>query len=73
MAIPVSIIALEFAFSTSSRLVALHCSKLHPKTIEALICAQNWLWASETEEGKSINIYVLLYVYTSCLYFLTIY
>jgi hypothetical protein len=30
--------------NTSGRLLSPHRSKLHPKTVEALMCAQNWLW-----------------------------
>ncbi|KAL4596310.1 hypothetical protein ACB092_12G155100 [Castanea dentata] len=43
LAIPVTTVASEFAFSTSGRLLSPHCSRLHPKTIEAMMCAQNWL------------------------------
>ena len=45
LAIPVTTITLEAAFSTSGRLLSPHRSKLHPKTIEAMMCAQNWLWS----------------------------
>uniref|UniRef100_A0A2N9EKL9 HAT C-terminal dimerisation domain-containing protein n=1 Tax=Fagus sylvatica TaxID=28930 RepID=A0A2N9EKL9_FAGSY len=45
LAIPVLTITSESAFSTSGRLLSPHRSKLHPKTVEALMCAQNWLWA----------------------------
>ena len=45
LAIPVSIVTSESAFSTSGRLLSPHRSKLHAKTVEALMCAQNWLWA----------------------------
>ncbi|CAI9293866.1 unnamed protein product [Lactuca saligna] len=31
------------AFSTSGRLVCPHRNRLHPKTLEALMCAQSWL------------------------------
>ncbi|KAL4607009.1 hypothetical protein ACB092_09G144200 [Castanea dentata] len=31
--------------STSGRLLSLHRSRLHPKTIKAMMCAQNWLWS----------------------------
>ncbi|KAF6148484.1 hypothetical protein GIB67_038839, partial [Kingdonia uniflora] len=44
-AIPVSTVASESAFSTSGRFVSPHRSRLHPKTLEALMCAQDWLWA----------------------------
>ncbi|KAK9987393.1 hypothetical protein SO802_032344 [Lithocarpus litseifolius] len=45
LSIPVSIVASESAFSTSGRLLSPHRSRLHPKTIEAMMCAQNWLWS----------------------------
>ena len=45
LAIPVTTIASESAFSTSRRLLSPHRSRLHPKTIEAMMCAQNWLWS----------------------------
>ncbi|XP_030963976.1 zinc finger BED domain-containing protein RICESLEEPER 2-like [Quercus lobata] len=45
LAIPVTTIASESAFSTSGRLLSTHRSRLHPKSIEAMMCAQNWLWS----------------------------
>ncbi|XP_030949256.1 zinc finger BED domain-containing protein RICESLEEPER 2-like [Quercus lobata] len=45
LAIPVTTVASEAAFSTSGRLLSPHRSRLHPKTIEAMMCAQNWLWS----------------------------
>ncbi|KAL4595873.1 hypothetical protein ACB092_12G124000 [Castanea dentata] len=45
LAILVSTIASESSFSTSGRLLSPHRSKLHRKAVEALVCAQNWLWA----------------------------
>ena len=44
LAIPVSTVASESAFSTSGRFLTPHRSRLHPKTLEALMCAQDWLW-----------------------------
>ncbi|GJV85813.1 zinc finger BED domain-containing protein RICESLEEPER 2-like protein [Tanacetum coccineum] len=44
LAIPVSTVASESAFSASGRLISPHRSRLHPNTIEALMCAQSWLW-----------------------------
>ena len=32
-------VASKFAFSTSGRLLSPHHSRLHPKTIEAMMCA----------------------------------
>ena len=45
LAIPVSTVASESAFSSSGRLVSPHRNRLHPKMIEALMCAQSWLWS----------------------------
>ncbi|GJX20728.1 zinc finger BED domain-containing protein RICESLEEPER 2-like protein, partial [Tanacetum coccineum] len=39
----VSTLASESAFSISGRLISPHRSRLHPKTLEALMCAQSWL------------------------------
>ena len=43
LAIPVSTIALEFAFSTGSCVLDPFCCSLSPISVEALICKQNWL------------------------------
>ena len=45
LALLVTTVALESAFSNSGRLLSPHRSRLHPKTIEAMMCAQNWLWS----------------------------
>ncbi|GJW36626.1 zinc finger BED domain-containing protein DAYSLEEPER-like protein [Tanacetum coccineum] len=53
LVIPVSSVASESAFSTSGRLISPHRSRLHPNTIEALMCAQSWLWETvNKDEGK---------------------
>ncbi|WJZ99646.1 hypothetical protein VitviT2T_018071 [Vitis vinifera] len=44
-------IASESAFSTGGRVVSKHCSRLHPDSLEALMCAQSWLW-KEKEDLK---------------------
>lgn len=44
LAIPVSTVASESAFSTSGRLISPHRSRLHHTTLEALMCARTWLW-----------------------------
>ncbi|KAG5536291.1 hypothetical protein RHGRI_023915 [Rhododendron griersonianum] len=55
LAIPVSTVASESAFSMSGRLVSPHRSRLHPETMEALMCAQSWLWAAEMK-GNQLGI-----------------
>lgn len=62
LAIPVSTVASESAFSTSGRLLSPHRSRLSSKTVEALMCSQNWLWAQY--KGKLMfTVFVhLLYI-----------
>ncbi|RVW37634.1 putative AC transposase [Vitis vinifera] len=50
-AIPIFTVASESAFSTGGRVVSKHCSRLHPNSLEALMCAQSWLW--KEKEGDS--------------------
>ncbi|KAL4583044.1 hypothetical protein LXL04_007608 [Taraxacum kok-saghyz] len=44
LAIPVSSVASESAFSTAGRHITPHCNRLHPDLVEILICTQDWLW-----------------------------
>ncbi|KAH9673290.1 BED-type domain-containing protein [Citrus sinensis] len=44
LAIPVSTVASESAFSTGGRHLSPHRSRLQPSTVEALVCTQNWFW-----------------------------
>ena len=44
LAVPVSTVASESAFSTSGRVLTPHRNRLHPETLEKLMCAQSWLW-----------------------------
>jgi hypothetical protein len=55
LAIPVTTVALESAFSTSGRLLSPHRSRLHPRTLEALMCAQSWLWSEL--KGKQFYLF----------------
>jgi len=59
-AIPVSTVASEFAFSASGRFVSLHCNRLHLKTLEALMCARDWLWSSMESEGILFFFFYIL-------------
>ncbi|CAN1136985.1 Zinc finger BED domain-containing protein RICESLEEPER 2 [Linum perenne] len=46
LAVPVTTVASESAFSSGGRLVSPSRSRLHSDTVEALMCAQNWLQKS---------------------------
>ena len=52
MAILVSTVASELAFSTGGRVLDPFRSSLAPVTVEAFICAQNWL----KNPSKPINL-----------------
>ncbi|KAK1402410.1 hypothetical protein POM88_002015 [Heracleum sosnowskyi] len=60
LAVPASTVASESAFSSSGRLVSPHRNRLHPKTLEALMCAQSWLWAAEMQ-GEASTGYATIY------------
>ena len=48
LAISISIVASESAFSTSGRIIDTFRSSLFPKIVEALVCSQNWLKKDHT-------------------------
>ncbi|KAH9752027.1 BED-type domain-containing protein [Citrus sinensis] len=51
LAIPVTTVALESAFSTRGRTLSPQRSRLHPDTLEAIMCSQHWLWATSNGGG----------------------
>jgi len=42
LAIPITTLASESAFSTSGRVLSEHHSRLTPQMLEALICSESW-------------------------------
>ena len=47
LVIPVFTITSKFAFLTSDRTMNSYRSSLSPRTIEALVCSQNWLSSTQ--------------------------
>jgi len=59
LAIPISTVASESAFSTSGHILSPHRSRLHWTTLEALMCARSWLWSTENSGMLTVlSIYI---------------
>ncbi|KAH1264825.1 Zinc finger BED domain-containing protein RICESLEEPER 2 [Glycine max] len=55
LAIPISTVASESAFSIGGQILTPHRSQLHYTTLEALMCSKSWLWNSENAGSRSIE------------------
>jgi hypothetical protein len=62
LAIQASTVASESAFSTGRKIISEFRSRLSSKTVEALICVQDWIRASNSSQFcvKSIDDYMEL-------------
>jgi len=59
LVVPTSTVASESAFSTGRRIISDFRSRLTPKTVEALICLQDWTRASGTLSFQSLALHDL--------------
>ncbi|KAL5179298.1 putative AC transposase [Glycine soja] len=55
LAIPISTVASESAFSIGGQILTPHRSRLHYTTLKALMCSKSWLWNSENAGSRSIE------------------
>ncbi|KAJ1692639.1 hypothetical protein LUZ63_009337 [Rhynchospora breviuscula] len=55
LAVPASTVASESTFSTSGRTLSVVRNSLNDESIEALICAQDWLRVKVTENGEQVG------------------
>ncbi|KAJ3704121.1 hypothetical protein LUZ61_007826 [Rhynchospora tenuis] len=55
LAVPISIMASESAFSIAGRTLSPTRSSLNDESVEALICAQNWLRAAVIDSGGHLG------------------
>ena len=67
LAIPISTVASESAFSTSGRVISSHRSRLNPNMIEALMCTQSWI--SNGKIGNIIYFITINFLHYSASYF----
>ncbi len=52
LAIPITTVASESAFSMGSRVLTKWRSSLHPNTADALLSTRSWLYGFYVEEGE---------------------
>jgi hypothetical protein len=57
LAIPITTVASESAFSTGGRVIDPFRSSLAPKTVEALLCTQNWLRSTPFGEHDESHLH----------------
>ena len=61
LAVPVTSVASESAFSSGGRLLDPHRSRLQPSTVEAMMCCRSWL--QNDKHAGIVIVYVILFVH----------
>ena len=60
MAIQVSMVASESAFSAGGRVIDPYRSRLNPEMVQALICTKDWVTAAR--KGENLNSLLVIIV-----------
>jgi len=66
LAIPLSTVASESIFSTAGMVIDKYRSSLSSETVEALICAKDWLKRLSDDEDDDDNIFSCANLNSSC-------
>ena len=61
LAVPVTSVASESAFSSGGRLLDPHRSRLQPSTVEAMMCCRSWL--QNDKHAGIVIVYVIMFVH----------
>ena len=56
LAVPISTVASESAFSTSGRILSDFMSSLSVESVQALVCAQNWIRKGDDPEPSEPDV-----------------
>lgn len=57
LAIPLSTVPSELAFSCGGRILGDHRSSLTPEMLEALVCAKDWLFMTKDVDSEGTMVF----------------
>ena len=71
LAIPLSTVPSESAFSLGGRILGESRSSLTPEMLEALVCGKNWMFKEKEVDNEGRVIICISFIYHCCLIFLS--